>query len=906
MPAIARHHGAALRHLMAAVTAILLVAAAAPGQPASASVLADAVEILPGAFRLTTPQAANPDRFISTPDPIRASVDGQTLVFGSDRIDLLPDVPSSLPIFLWNAATGLEQLTDPTGAPMGLKSVHLFEISGDASAVAVHSFESLGTYPDTGSHPDWFVIDRDTQTVHFLSTDKNGVPFPDGSGSVELSHDGDHALISSRHQMVADDTDNATDTVLIELSTGTRTLLPKPTSGTPFPQLPTSVSRHVLYTAPSGALHVHDRVAGTLSSRVDVDTAGQPLPGYGNRRAVLSDDGSTVAFSVDLQGDPLDTNGLQDVYVHDVTTGTTRWVSADGGAAAGGHSGRYWVELSPAGRYVLFSSAASLVDGRPDGLFMYDTVTDQLTQPAAHTRPHHKGMVHTFYDSWDDRYDHSVVTDDGSVAFMASPWPMDPDSPAITCSSGAQGCDHLYYFPGSDLTAPTVTGTPDRAPDHNGFYNGPVTVTWTATDDQSTVTSPPDTVVSGQGSAVQVTSDPVCDDAGNCATGTLTLAIDRTPPQVTTATSPAPNGHGWHRTPVTVTTTCTDAISGIDTCPAPVDLTTDGAAQQVTGTATDLAGNTTTATTTVHLDTTPPHVELVDAPADGSTIPDTDETAATCTATDATSGLDGDCAVTVQRTDAAPGSQAVTVTGTATDLAGNTTTATVSYTVVTDTDAPTVTYQLDRAANAAGWHDSPVTVTFTCTDPSGVPHCPDPYTFAIDGPSQTLHVTVADTWGNTATVLVAGINIDTVAPTVTFDNAEDTYWVADTIDITCSATDTTSGIAEADCPDVQGPAATYGPGQHTVTATATDHAGNTTTTSHTFTVQVTPGGIGDLLDDLTGGTGGSLVADLLQTGATGTAAVVVEGLCCTDQGGGIFAVLTRDQADLVLSLIGSL
>jgi hypothetical protein len=49
---------------------------------------------------------------------------------------------------------------------------------------------------------------------------------------------------------------------------------------------------------------------------------------------------------------------------------------------------------------------------------------------------------------------------------------------------------------------------------------------------------------------------------------------------------------------VTVRFTCTDALSGIATCPDPVVLATNGADQAVTRTATDMAGNTTTVTGT--------------------------------------------------------------------------------------------------------------------------------------------------------------------------------------------------------------------------------------------------------------------------------------------------------------------
>jgi hypothetical protein len=61
---------------------------------------------------------------------------------------------------------------------------------------------------------------------------------------------------------------------------------------------------------------------------------------------------------------------------------------------------------------------------------------------------------------------------------------------APSLSASARG-DTTDWLPGSvpsvepvasDTTAPTVTGTPDRSPNGDGWYNAPVTITWAATD----------------------------------------------------------------------------------------------------------------------------------------------------------------------------------------------------------------------------------------------------------------------------------------------------------------------------------------------------------------------------------------------------------------------------------------
>ncbi len=83
---------------------------------------------------------------------------------------------------------------------------------------------------------------------------------------------------------------------------------------------------------------------------------------------------------------------------------------------------------------------------------------------------------------------------------------------------------------------PVVTGTPDQAPNANGWYNAPVTITWTSTSPAGSPgppTTPAPTTVSSEGANQVITSGPSCDPAGDCAVGTVTgINIDMTPPSV--------------------------------------------------------------------------------------------------------------------------------------------------------------------------------------------------------------------------------------------------------------------------------------------------------------------------------------------------------------------------------------
>jgi hypothetical protein len=98
------------------------------------------------------------------------------------------------------------------------------------------------------------------------------------------------------------------------------------------------------------------------------------------------------------------------------------------------------------------------------------------------------------------------------------------------------------------------------------------------------------------------------DNAGNSATVTATVNIDEAAPTIAYSLAPAPNSNGWNNSNVTVTFTCSDTAggSGIASCTSPVTFSTEGASQQITGTAIDNAGNTASTTATIKLDKTAP------------------------------------------------------------------------------------------------------------------------------------------------------------------------------------------------------------------------------------------------------------------------------------------------------------
>ena len=119
----------------------------------------------------------------------------------------------------------------------------------------------------------------------------------------------------------------------------------------------------------------------------------------------------------------------------------------------------------------------------------------------------------------------------------------------------------------------------------------------------------------------------------------------------------------------------------------------------------------------------------------------------------------------------------LTQTVTVTDRAGNFAMFTTNP-VNIDKTPPVITGAAAPPANAAGWNNTAVTITFSCVDnppsagivPSGVaPGSPtSPITLSSEGKGQSATGNCTDVAGNPASFTLNNINIDKTAPTLTF------------------------------------------------------------------------------------------------------------------------------------------
>src|SRR5205807_2640572 len=180
---------------------------------------------------------------------------------------------------------------------------------------------------------------------------------------------------------------------------------------------------------------------------------------------------------------------------------------------------------------------------------------------------------------------------------------------------------HTVTFWSIDKTTPTTAASvASGTPGNNGWYTSDMTINLSARDNLSAVQSTyyqldggspqsySGTPFAVQGDLVHTVTFWSIDKAGNIENAeTFTVMIDKTAPTLAAAPDRPANADGWYNSPVTFTFTATDALSGVAGQTAPVTLSGEGAGQSVTGTATDIAGNSASTTVSgINIDLTKP------------------------------------------------------------------------------------------------------------------------------------------------------------------------------------------------------------------------------------------------------------------------------------------------------------
>ncbi|WP_439938412.1 PxKF domain-containing protein [Nocardia sp. N13] len=385
-----------------------------------------------------------------------------------------------------------------------------------------------------------------------------------------------------------------------------------------------------------------------------------------------------------------------------------------------------------------------------------------------------------------------------------------------------------------DATPPMITYNTSGTEGDNGWYRGPVVVTWGVTDAGSGVAQAcaPETV-SGDG-----VHEPECratDVAGNMASSPALVQVDGTAPVITPDVTGPSKVAGWFNGDVSVKWDVDDPTSGIAEGPAcdEVTLTEDTDGTTYTCSATDVAGNSDSKSVTVRRDATAPVVTpIVSGTHNGEWY--TGDVSVTWAITEATSGVGSTsgCGQVTLDTD----TRGEAYTCSVTDRAGNP--ASGSVTVKRDATAPVITPVVTGPRKGTEWYTGDVSVKWDVSDPtSGLADSDgcDEATVTEDTTGTTYTCSATDLAGNSDNKSVT-VKRDATAPVLTLTGGPAAGATYDFGDVpapsTCEASDVTSRLA-GPCTVTAGGTTV---GAKTQVATATDQAGNVTTEERKYTV----------------------------------------------------------------------
>ena len=281
------------------------------------------------------------------------------------------------------------------------------EVSDDGRYIAYDSYASNLVDGDTNGSSDIFVRDLELGTTTRVSVASDGTEGNGDSRTPAISSDGRFVSFNSvATNLVSGDTNGFMDIFVHDMQTGSTTRVSVSSSGVQGDSVSGDFSRlsadgrYVTFSSgattlvPNDMNHawdvfVHDMDTGT-TERDSVDSAGREANGASDF-PTISSDGRYVVFqsrASDLVGG--DTNRVNDIFVHDRTSGRTDRVSmtSTGGEAncipdgeGGCLGGCTEPAISADARYVSFAATSSnLVPGdtnHMEDIFLRDRRTGQ-------------------------------------------------------------------------------------------------------------------------------------------------------------------------------------------------------------------------------------------------------------------------------------------------------------------------------------------------------------------------------------------------------------------------------------------------------------------------------------------------------------------------------------------------
>lgn len=424
-------------------------------------------------------------------------------------------------------------------------------VSADGRFVAFLSSGNDLVANDTNGAPDVFVRDMTSGTTVAASTDANGA-FVSGGGSLAnfpgaraISDDGRYVVFTSTSTALVPDTNNGVAQVYVkDLSTGAVVRASVDATGAAANAASlhatisgdgnvvafesTSTNLSPLQTSPTLEVYVRDLAAGTTSlgsvseSGAAADQSAT-VPG-------LSHDGRYLVFETPSRLTSADTDFAYDVYLRDLTAGTTTLASPGSGTGDSRAP-----SVSADGSYVAFYSADStLVSGDVNNVsdvYLWSRLTGQLTLVSLDGSGAQANAGSSFP---------SVSANAGSVLFSSTA--------SNLVSSPLTSTQQLYVRDLATDQAPVVAPLADASVDEgttftaSGSFSDPDgSTSWTATVDWGDgAGAQPLALASDKTFALSKLLAPgtytvtvsVADGEGLTGTGTLTLTVTNVAPSV--------------------------------------------------------------------------------------------------------------------------------------------------------------------------------------------------------------------------------------------------------------------------------------------------------------------------------------------------------------------------------------
>ena len=302
--------------------------------------------------------------------------DGRYVAFVSAGSNLVNDDTNGAPdAFVADRTSGLVERVDLTTdgrESAGVANTNV-GISADGRFVTFASSASDLVTDDSNGLQDVFVFDREARSTARLSTGLAGIGANGPSSHPTISGDGRFvAFFSTASNLVIGDNNAAPDLFLFDRDAGTIARIDLGLTQTDsLPLSPPAVNAdgsYVAFASPGSSV-----VSGDTNAREDlfvyrpaqndvtrVSVGADGIQGDGESTAPqLSADGQRVVFASDASNlVPQDTNGVTDVFVHDLQTLVTTRVS--GGLEGAQPNGRSdGPRISADGNFVAFRSDAT-------------------------------------------------------------------------------------------------------------------------------------------------------------------------------------------------------------------------------------------------------------------------------------------------------------------------------------------------------------------------------------------------------------------------------------------------------------------------------------------------------------------------------------------------------------------